>query len=526
MNKDTLQEFIQYGNSTFDQEFLSPDLTFSVCSIQDIKTWQQTSLNLLEYIPSKYYAVIVPDDEVFQFRVITDKKINVIPETAYIGDLKTRLAERILDKDRIGWYLQQFIKLSILKEAREAENYLIWDADTVPLKKIGFFKLSGEVEFYAGTESHLPYFDVTQKLLGFGKVAPFSFIAQSLPCKGFWAKEFFQFIESRCQDTYVNAIVDRVDFNQNSGFSEYETLGSFIHSRFQDQIKIKSEKWFRNGCGLIGGIENLDHPPYNQLLQEFDHITFERWEEPFSVLSIQSKEFVQQFTSIEKSSKPTLDKFLDEIFYSKRVRTITQIGANDGVQNDPLFKYLISPGDYEATLVEPIPFYVAKLKSLYADRSDVKVVQAAAGDTEELLELFFIPPNLATEMNGDGPKNDWAHGQGSFDKNTVIYWIEANSFRGSVYKSKIDFYISSITSIKVPVLKTENLLPRDRNGLLLLIDVQGFEISVLNGIDWNNPPQWIVVEDDLDKTFDILKYFLIRGFQWVAGQDDKLFMRA
>jgi hypothetical protein len=50
MNKDTLQEFIQYGNSTFDQEFLSPDLTFSVCSIQDIKTWQQTSLNLLEYI--------------------------------------------------------------------------------------------------------------------------------------------------------------------------------------------------------------------------------------------------------------------------------------------------------------------------------------------------------------------------------------------------------------------------------------------------------------------------------------------
>ena len=525
MTKETDQKFSLHDNLDSSREFIVPDLTFSVCSASDIHTWQRTSFNLLEYVPSKYYVVIVPDNDVSVFRAITDKLINVIPETAYIGDLKNSLAQRMSDKGRIGWYLQQFIKLSVLKEARKTENYLIWDADTVPLKKIGHFECSGKVQFYIGTENHPPYFEMNQKLLGIGKIAPFSFIAQSFPCKGIWANEFFRFIESSCKDSYVNVILDKINFNETSGFSEYETLGSFILSRFSDQIVLKSEKWSRNGCGLIGGIDNLDRHQYRQLLQEFDYVTFEHWDEPFSLLFNQSKEFVQSFMNFEQASKPESEYFLDNLFHTNSVRTVIQIGANDGIQNDPLRKYLLSTGAYEATLVEPIPFYVDKLKTLYADRADVKIVEAAAGSADELRDLFFIPPNLASEMNGEGPQNDWAHGQGSFDKNIVIHWIKANSFRGQIYSSKIDYYINSITSLKAAITKTEHLLPRDRSGLLLLIDVQGAELLVLNGIDWNNPPKWIVVEDDLENTFNLLQYFFARGFQWVAGQHDKIFMK-
>ena len=55
--------------------------------------------------------------------------------------------------------------------------------------------------------------------------------------------------------------------------------------------------------------------------------------------------------------------------------------------------------------------------------------------------------------------------------------------------------------------------------------VQGFESEVLDGIDWKNPPEWIVVEDDLGKSFDHIAYFSKRGYFWVAGEHDKVFSR-
>jgi FkbM family methyltransferase len=521
------QHFEEDNPSQLLEGYLIPDLTISVCTATDINIWQHTSRNLLRLVPSKYYMVVVPDADVLLFKSITDKKINVVPESIYIGKLKHQLMNRLprLKQWRAGWYLQQFVKFSVLKEARANENYLIWDSDAIPLKNCHFFRSTGEVEFYTGTEAHHPYFDFTQKLLGVGKVAPYSFIAQCLPCKGSWAQKFFAFIEERCQDNYVDAILDRIEFEEISGFSEYETIGTFLYTQFSEQIKIKNHLWLRNGKGLIGNPTNINRTPYKQLLNEYDHVAFERWEEPFSILKKQNDDFKKRFLEIELSTKNDLDKFLDELFLSHKVRTVIQIGANDGVQNDPLRKYLSSPGGYQATLVEPIPYYVDILKSLYMDRDDVQVLQVAAGATESVRELFFIPPTLASEMNGDGPQNNWAHGQGSFDKNTVIHWIKENSFRGKDYVAKLQDYISAITSIQLHTMRTERLLPLDRNGLLLVVDVQGFEIDVLNGIDWNNPPQWIIVEDDVGNTIDLLEFFADKGFSWVAGDHDKLFVR-
>ena len=43
-------------------------------------------------------------------------------------------------------------------------------------------------------------------------------------------------------------------------------------------------------------------------------------------------------------------------------------------------------------------------------------------------KLYFIPPKVADQMNGDGPFNNWAHGQGSFNLDVVIYCIKKNIF--------------------------------------------------------------------------------------------------
>ena len=126
-------------------------------------------------------------------------------------------------------------------------------------------------------------------------------------------------------------------------------------------------------------------------------------------------------------------------------------------------------------------------------------------------------------MNGDGPNNNWAHGQGSFDKSTVIHWIEQNSFRGDDYRRQLNFFKDSITSIEVPVVKASNIIP-DSNNLLLVIDVQGFELEVLNGVNWFKPPKYIMLEDDLGKTDKVFDFLKEKGYRYISGNLDKVFM--
>ena len=487
-----------------------------------------TSENLLKFVPSKHYLVVVPQSDVALFRRLTDPKFQVVPETAFTPTLKTRLLEMmsVESRTRVGWYLQQFIKLNVLKTANEQENFVIWDADTIPLKPINFFLKSGEVEFFSGTENNPPYFEVTRKIIGSGKIAPFSFIAQCFPCKGYWAHKFFDYIEEKFQSSFEHVLLNTINFDEGSGFSEYETLGSFIYLNFRDQVLLKPEKWFRYGAGLVGYPNNINRQPHSQLIKDYAHITFERWDEPYSILNKQKDDFKRQFLNIESGALPSLETFLRNLFSSGDVRSVVQIGANDGIQNDPLRQYLVAPGNYHATLVEPIPFYIESLRNLYANRRDVRIVQAAVGSIESQKKLFFIPPGLAHEMNGEGPPNNWAHGQGSFSRATVEHWIKANAFRGKRYNERIDDYMRSIDTVTVDVVSTESILASNRCGMLVLIDVQGFELDVLLGIDWSNPPQWIIVEDDLGKSIELIKFFNERGFQWIAGEHDKVFGRA
>jgi FkbM family methyltransferase len=215
--------------------------------------------------------------------------------------------------------------------------------------------------------------------------------------------------------------------------------------------------------------------------------------------------------------------FIEEYFNNSEDKFIVQIGANDGVQNDPLRKYFTKQDNYKAILIEPIPYYVSKLKNLYEGRQDIKILQNACSEFGETNTLYYINPKIADEMNGDGPYNDWAHGQGSFSKDIVKYWIDKNSFRGSNYIRGIEKYHNSIDSIELKSIKTSDLIPNHKN-ILLVIDVQGFEINVLNGIDFkNNPPKYIIAEDDINKENKLLNFMKSKSYSWIAGNTNKVF---
>ena len=227
-------------------------------------------------------------------------------------------------------------------------------------------------------------------------------------------------------------------------------------------------------------------------------------------------------------SRPNpLRTFYRAYFGAPQKKCVIQVGANDGVMCDPLRPYLARRDlGIHAVLVEPIPFYYERLRNLYADYPDITVVDAACGAQPGSAPLYFIEPGVADQMNGTGPANDWAHGQGSFDKEVVEYWIGRNKFRGPEYVANIDFYRASIKSIDVDIVRLSDIeFSRRHENLLIVIDVQGFEFDVIRGIDWAHPPAYIVFEDDLKKSGAIGEYLSAKGYSYLCGETDRVYCR-
>jgi hypothetical protein len=237
--------------------------------------------HLPERIPAERYRVIVPDDQVSTFRKQTPEVFEIHAESDYVGDLAKKLFNRMPDvnRHRMGWYLQQFVKLASLIQANRGESHLIWDSDTVPLKSLRFISETGKLRYYKGYERHPDYFPPIKRLLGIDNELPFSFIAQCLPCKTDWAQAFASDLEAHFELSWTQAIVDSIDLGKASGFSEYETLGTFIHARYLDQIEYTDTPWFRYGGTLIGKPENMSRAPYHWLLKRYDFISLESWDQ-------------------------------------------------------------------------------------------------------------------------------------------------------------------------------------------------------------------------------------------------------
>ena len=58
---------------------------------------------------------------------------------------------------RSGWYILQFLKM-VYSNITQDKFYLVWDSDTIPVKKVKMFKSNGKPFFDVKTEFNEPYF--------------------------------------------------------------------------------------------------------------------------------------------------------------------------------------------------------------------------------------------------------------------------------------------------------------------------------------------------------------------------------
>ena len=174
-----------------------------------------------------------------------------------------------------GWYFQQFLKLHVAAEISSTEYCLVWDADTIPLRKIDFFDETGKTFFTKATECHQPYFRTFERLFGFEADREFSFISQHIMLKRDFLREMIDAIHNKNSgnEHWTWKVMKACGKTGCNLFSEYETYGHFLKKKHPEVMQFRSLNWLRKGISLARlphGLESLVKAP-----SELDFIALE-----------------------------------------------------------------------------------------------------------------------------------------------------------------------------------------------------------------------------------------------------------
>ena len=254
----------------------------SVCALKDVKTWFYASRSIVKYIDSENYYVIVPqaDYEVFQllspkpYVVIKEDELTPLFNLKYVED---RLPEGI--KAIAPWYYQQFLKIQGLVglPAHPDDLCLIWDADTIPVTHMDFIDTTGKLTYFKGNEYHKPYFVTISNLLGLEKAVNYSFVTQCLPTYRKWVTTFIQEIETRHNQTWIDAILGSIDHTGPGGcFAEYETLGTYIFATYPNEVIAVDTAWQRFGNTVYNSVDDFFKLEHKKSDDAF--VAFEGWD--------------------------------------------------------------------------------------------------------------------------------------------------------------------------------------------------------------------------------------------------------
>lgn len=220
--------------------------------------------------------------DVFTNNIIFKNEDNII-EGLNFQNISAMLIEKCNNSRRTGWYFQQFLKLGYAINCID-EFYLVWDADTIPLRPLNFYE-NGVALFNLKNEYNKPYFTCIDKLLSIKKknCIKESFISEHMLFSTKRVLEMISLIENNQNiegHSFFEKIINSIDikFMNQSGFSEYETYGCFMYTYHKDEMKIRKLNTFRHGKVILG--ENPNNETLEWCSKSCDTISFEKFDKP------------------------------------------------------------------------------------------------------------------------------------------------------------------------------------------------------------------------------------------------------
>jgi hypothetical protein len=116
---------------------------------------------------------------------------------------------------------------------------LVADADSVFCQPQNFIDKNNKIIMDISDEYHNQYTNPLNILIPNLRRIPISFVAHHMLFDKKILKEMKADIQKNTNKTWYKAIIDSLDENEISSFSEFETYGNYIHHNYRDRIKLK-----------------------------------------------------------------------------------------------------------------------------------------------------------------------------------------------------------------------------------------------------------------------------------------------
>jgi hypothetical protein len=171
--------------------------------------------------------------------------------------------------NRSGWVFQQLLKLSG-DYISDKDHFLVLDGDTI-LVQPQKFEHNGKFIFLISDEYHFPYFETYKKIFKEASMSSVSFVSHQMIFDCNKLKELRNDIENLNNKSWYKVIIDNLNPDESSSFSEYETYGNWMLKKYPDSFK--KEYFF-----------NLTLPRYK--LKEFQ-VSIEKYSHKYRSVSFQ-----------------------------------------------------------------------------------------------------------------------------------------------------------------------------------------------------------------------------------------------
>ena len=229
---------------------LDSETHLNVCQVTLVRDLPIIKENIAEF--NKYYSnlnffIICPSKEIESFLKIKEKNIKIINEESIISfeDFKNNFLNNLKNttyfqeiQSRLSWYYQQVLKISFIIDfvKNNNERMVIWDSDTIILKKIDFFGKDFSIKYATINEFFRAYY-LTNKTI-FGHLPNFflssllQFVSLTKLENEFLIKNLNNFNKKDNLTTaeWISKIISLAIFKTHkiyngSMFSEYELIG-------------------------------------------------------------------------------------------------------------------------------------------------------------------------------------------------------------------------------------------------------------------------------------------------------------
>jgi Family of unknown function (DUF6492) len=255
----------------------------TACRVADLPILRLGARCLVNFVPFQRLHVITTRKNFAKFRRNLPAGVEMIDEDAFLpamtlADLRQLSLPGF--PQGAGWYFQQLAKLAFCFREPDRHHYLIWDADTIPLRPMEFFDNAGRMIFTTATEEHQPYFDTYRKLLREDPRREFSFISQHMIVQKSILREMLGKIESNFpgEDSWAWKIMRNLEGTGTNLFSEYEMLGHYVKNHYPSSATYRGLSWIRDGARQSRGIPSA--ADLKRLGQKYDYAAFESGQRP------------------------------------------------------------------------------------------------------------------------------------------------------------------------------------------------------------------------------------------------------